>query len=118
MGPHFEETGRRWGPFRLALLPIGAYLPRWVLKRAHISPSEAVIAHRALRAETSVAMHYGTFPEGDDGQFEPLRDLDRALDEARVSHSQFWALEFGEGRDVPRGAPLERRSPTSMSSAD
>jgi L-ascorbate metabolism protein UlaG (beta-lactamase superfamily) len=101
MGPHFEETGRRLGPFRLALLPIGAYRPRWVLEKVHVSPAEAVAAHAALRATTSVAMHYGTFREGDDGQFEALRDLDRALQDAHLSHSRFWALDFGEGRDVP-----------------
>jgi L-ascorbate metabolism protein UlaG (beta-lactamase superfamily) len=120
MGPHFAETGARFGPFRLALLPIGAYNPRWVLKRAHISPAEAVLASQALRAEFSVAMHYGTFPEGDDGEFEPLRDLDRALQEAHVPHSRFWALEFGEGREVPRlgVGPTERRSSTAVPRPD
>ena len=101
-GPHFEAVGQRFGPLRLALLPIGAYKPEWFMHPIHISPAEAVAAHQKLRAFTSLAIHFGTFMLGDDGQHEPVRALAQALDSARLRRRRFWVLGFGEGRDVPQ----------------
>ncbi len=96
---HFAEISRRFPSIRLALLPIGAYLPRWFMKPAHINPEEAVRASLVLKASTSVAIHYGTFNLGDDGELEPVEDLHAAI--ARHGNPRFWILGFGEGRDVP-----------------
>ena len=40
-GPHFKTTGERFGPFALAIIPIGAYEPRWFMKDVHLNPAEA-----------------------------------------------------------------------------
>jgi L-ascorbate metabolism protein UlaG (beta-lactamase superfamily) len=104
-GPQYEEIRKRFGPPRLALLPIGAYLPRWFMSPVHLSPEEAVEAHKILGAKTSVAIHFGTFRLGDDGQFEPVEELFKALDTEGVSPKNFWVLNFGEGRDVPPASP-------------
>ena len=101
MGNHFVEIKNRFGPFRLALLPIGAYLPGWFMHPVHISPREAIEVHYILQARVSMAIHFGTFALGDDGEFEPVLDLREALGDKTDSHSQFWVLEHGEGRDVP-----------------
>jgi L-ascorbate metabolism protein UlaG (beta-lactamase superfamily) len=101
MGNHFVEIKNRFGPFRLALLPIGAYLPGWFMCPVHISPSEAVEVHHILQARVSMAIHFGTFALGDDGEFEPVLDLRKALGDKTDSHAHFWVLEHGEGRDVP-----------------
>lgn len=101
MGPHFDLVRQRFGHIRLALLPIGAYLPRWFMKPVHISPADAIAAHKILGASTSVAIHFGTFPLGDDGQYEPLEDLGRALAREGEPGPRFWVLNFGEGRDIP-----------------
>jgi L-ascorbate metabolism protein UlaG (beta-lactamase superfamily) len=98
--PHFAEIRERLGPMRLALLPIGAYRPRHVLRHVHMDPAEAVDAHRALQASTSLAIHYGTFGLADDGQDEPLQELDLAL-QADVGPEAFWSLPCGHGRMVP-----------------
>lgn len=105
-GSHFQEVGERFGPLRLALLPIGAYLPRWFMAPVHIDPKEAVRAHQDLRAQTSVAMHFGTFPLADDGYDEPPRDLKKALEESELADTAFWVLGFGEGRAVPAVLPV------------
>ena len=97
-GAHFAEIGARFAPIRAALLPIGAYLPRWFMKPAHVNPAEAVEAHAALGARTSIPMHYGTFALGDDGIDEPLRDLQSAL--AAKGNPNFAILDHGEGRDL------------------
>jgi L-ascorbate metabolism protein UlaG (beta-lactamase superfamily) len=98
-GPHFELIARKFSPIRLALLPIGAFRPKWFMHPVHISPDEAVQAHKLLGAGTSVAMHFGTFFLGDDGETEPVETLERAI--AAAGHPRFWVLGFGEGREVP-----------------
>ncbi len=100
-GPHFGEIRARLGPPRLALLPIGAYRPSWFMERVHVSPAQAVDAARALEADTSLAIHYGTFRLADDGMDEPVEDLRRSLDALGDDAPRFWVLEHGEGRDVP-----------------
>ena len=98
-GDHFAEIGRRFAPIRAALLPIGSYMPRWFMQPVHIDPAQAVDAHFALGARTSVAIHFGTFALGDDGEYDPLRDLQDAL--AENGNPPFLVLDQGEGRDLP-----------------
>jgi L-ascorbate metabolism protein UlaG (beta-lactamase superfamily) len=98
-GEHFAEIGRRFAPIRAALLPIGSYMPRWFMQPVHIDPAQAVDAHFALGARTSVAVHFGTFALGDDGEYDPLRDLHDAL--AGKGNPPFLVLDQGEGRDLP-----------------
>lgn len=68
MGPHFVQIHEHFGPVDLALLPIGSYLPRWFMKEFHLSPDDALKAHHLLGARQSMAIHFGTFNLGDDGQ--------------------------------------------------
>ena len=99
-GLHFREIGERFPKVRLAFLPIGAFRPQWFMGPVHISPEDAVRAHEEVGAATSVAIHFGTFHLADDGQDEPVIELQRALDARKVAH-RFWVLDAGEGRDIP-----------------
>ena len=101
MGSHFAEIKNRCGPFRLALLPIGAYLPRWFMRPVHLSPADAIEVHNILKPGVSVPIHFGTFALGDDGEFEPVLTLREALGNQSASDSHFWVLGHGEGRNVP-----------------
>jgi L-ascorbate metabolism protein UlaG (beta-lactamase superfamily) len=74
-GDHFARIRERFGAPRLALLPIGAYEPRWFMSPVHMAPDEAIRAHQILGAETSVAIHHGTFQLGDEGIDTPKRRL-------------------------------------------
>lgn len=74
----FHEIGRRCGAPDLALIPIGAYEPRWFMKDAHMNPAEAVRVHREVGAWRSVAMHWGTFQLTDESRQEPVRALEAA----------------------------------------
>jgi L-ascorbate metabolism protein UlaG (beta-lactamase superfamily) len=65
-GPHFAAIREHFGAPRLALLPIGAYEPRWFMRPVHMSPEDAVRAHRILGAETSIAIHHGTLQLADE----------------------------------------------------
>ncbi len=104
MGAHFAQIRERLGAPRLALLPIGAYRPEWFMHRVHVSPREAVEAARTLEAQTSLAIHFGTFRLADDGMDEPVDDLRAALDALGPDAPRFWVLREGEGRDVPEPA--------------
>jgi L-ascorbate metabolism protein UlaG (beta-lactamase superfamily) len=72
-GEHFAEIRNKIGTPRLALLPIGAYEPRWFMSPVHMAPEQAVRAHEILGAKTSVAIHHGTFQLADDGIDAPKR---------------------------------------------
>jgi L-ascorbate metabolism protein UlaG (beta-lactamase superfamily) len=95
-GEHFAKIVARFPAIRLAMLPIGAYLPRWFMSPVHSSPADMVRAHQILGAQLSVPMHYGTFNLGDDGELEPLADLKRAIDAAGGVPS-IRVLAHGEG---------------------
>jgi L-ascorbate metabolism protein UlaG (beta-lactamase superfamily) len=103
-GPHFCEIAARLGPIDLALLPIGAYEPRWFMKDIHMNPAEAVQAHLDLGARRSVAMHFGTFQLTPEGIEEPVRELGKALRERGVPAEQFRAVDFG--KSVWLGRPI------------
>jgi len=95
-GPHALEIAARLGPIDLALLPIGAYEPRWFMKDIHMNPAEAVHTHLDLAARRSLAMHFGTFQLTPEGVDEPIRELRKALRERGVPAEQFRDLEVGE----------------------
>jgi L-ascorbate metabolism protein UlaG (beta-lactamase superfamily) len=85
----FSEIGTRCGPLDAAMLPIGAYDPRWFMAPQHMNPADAVQAFRDLGAQRFFAMHWGTFKLTDEPLDEPpalLRALwrEHALDESRL----------------------------------
>ncbi|MDX1582027.1 MAG: MBL fold metallo-hydrolase [Thermoanaerobaculia bacterium] len=94
-GPHFEMIRNRLGVPDIALLPIGAFRPKWFMSPVHISPQEAIDAHRALGASTTIPMHYGTFHLGDDGETEAVELLRDRVESASLD-AQFRFLGFGE----------------------
>lgn len=100
-GPHFQMIRDRLGAIDVALLPIGAFKPVWFMSPVHISPAEAVKAHKVLGAQTTIPMHYGTFALGDDGESEPLEELRKAITAAALQPTQFLILQQGESRPIP-----------------
>ncbi len=100
-GDHFKEIGRHAGPFDLALIPIGAYEPRWVMHKMHVNPEEAVRAHLDVKSRRSIAMHFGTFRLTDEGIDDPIHALREALQRHRVPPEKFLVPEFGQTILVP-----------------
>jgi L-ascorbate metabolism protein UlaG (beta-lactamase superfamily) len=94
--PFFHDVRQRLGPVDLALLPIGAYEPRWFMQSVHMNPAEAVQAHVDLDASQSVAMHFGTFQMTTEGIDEPVRALNLACRARNIPPSCFRTLGFGE----------------------
>lgn len=94
--PHFREIRERFGPIDVALLPIGAYEPRWFMKSQHMNPADAVRAHRDLEARQSVAIHFGTFQLTTEPIDAPEAALRLARAEQGVDPQRFIVPAFGE----------------------
>lgn len=95
-GAHFVEIGARFPGIHLALLPIGAYDPRWFMRPVHTDPEEAVRAHLELGAARSVAMHFGTFQLTDEPIDEPATRLAAERDRRGLAADSFGVLTTGQ----------------------
>ena len=95
-GKHFRDVGRTHGPLRLALLPIGAYEPRWFMKDQHMNPSDAVMALLDCGAAQALAHHHSTFQLTDEAIDAPATALGEALDAAGIPRERFVALKPGQ----------------------
>jgi L-ascorbate metabolism protein UlaG (beta-lactamase superfamily) len=95
---HFTDIHARFGRMDLALLPIGAYEPRWFMCDQHMNPDDAVRAHVDLEAQTSIGTHFGCFALTDEGIDDPVVELAAARQAHGVSVEGFQLLETGETR--------------------
>jgi L-ascorbate metabolism protein UlaG (beta-lactamase superfamily) len=94
-GKHFSTIRERFGNVDLALLPIGAYEPRWFMRDQHMNPDDAVRAHLDLQAAISIATHFGCFQLTDEGIDDPPRELAAARERHGVRPEAFQVLETG-----------------------
>lgn len=92
----FRSIRARLGSPEVAMIPIGAYEPRWFMRPMHCNPPEAVQIHRDVAAGTSLAMHWGAWQLTDEGREEPVRALAASLQTAGVPPSAFRAVMPGE----------------------
>ena len=99
-GPVFKETGERYGPFDTALLGIGAYAPREMMKASHATPEEAVQMGQDLKAKTLVGMHWGTVVLTQEPPFEPPERFVAAGKEAGLADEAVWVMKIGESRPL------------------
>ncbi len=100
-GPHWTAIRDRLGPPGVALLPIGAYLPRDIMQPVHMDPAEAMQARADLGARQAVGMHFGTFQLTDEAIDAPLDALRHARERAGLPVTAFDVLGFGETRVLP-----------------
>jgi L-ascorbate metabolism protein UlaG (beta-lactamase superfamily) len=94
--PVFEEIGKTYGPFDIAAIPIGAYEPRWFMKKHHMNPEEALQVHLDIRSRKSVAIHWGTFILTDERLDEPPERLRQVMREKGIPEDEFLILRHGE----------------------
>jgi len=95
-GRNFREVRQRHGPLRLAILPIGAYEPRWFMRDQHMNPAESVQAFIDSGAEFALGHHYGTFQLTDEAIDAPLIALAEALQTAGIAPERFGTLRPGQ----------------------
>lgn len=95
-GAIFRDARERFGPPRLATLPIGAYEPRWFMKGQHMNPADAVEAGRLLGADQMLGHHWGTFRLTDEGIEQPAEALLAACEAQGIDPARFIPLRPGQ----------------------
>lgn len=100
-GINYRDVQRKHDGFRLAILPIGAYEPRWFMRGQHQNPEEAVEGMRLCNAAYAIGHHFGTVQLTNEAIDQPVADLHAALDRAGVARDRFRPLMPGEVFDVP-----------------
>ncbi len=104
----FSTVAERFAPrqqdggFDIALIPVGAYEPRWFMTEQHVNPAEAVKMHTDLRAKRSMGIHWGTFELTDEALDEPPRAVAQAREASGVTQDNFFLLALGETRKLQR----------------
>src|SRR5262249_30678190 len=99
-----RDIGERLGPFDLALIPIGAYAPRWFMGAMHVDVPEALQVREDLRATRAIGMHWGTFDHlTDEPMDEPPRWLASYRKARGLRPDQFDLMTIGETREIVAG---------------
>jgi N-acyl-phosphatidylethanolamine-hydrolysing phospholipase D len=105
--PEFATIAERYGPFDLVLLPVGAYEPRWFMRRVHMNPEDALEAYKALRGPYAddpsprmLAIHWGTFRLTDEPAEEPPARIAALWGDASLGADRLWVLAHGETKTV------------------
>lgn len=112
-GSLFTKIRARLGSPDVALLPIGAYAPRWFMADQHIDPAQAVHILEDLDAGQGLAIHWGVFPLSDEGRDEPATLLAQVLVERGLPPTRFTAAEPGAVHDLRR-QPLDASERVSI----
>ncbi|HEX7854512.1 MAG TPA: MBL fold metallo-hydrolase [Sphingobium sp.] len=99
-GSIFRDLRARFGPTDLAILPIGAYDPRWFMAAQHTNPEEAIQIMLDLDAHTSVGIHWGTFKLTDEPWEDPARRLIAGLAAHNIPPDRFRPLRPADRIDV------------------
>ena len=117
---HFSsrQTAAQGGGFDLALIPVGAYEPRWFMQQQHVNPAEAVQIHQDLGAKRSIGVHWGTFELTDEALDQPPHDLQSARDAAGLAPAAFGVLAVGETRVLPARTPTYAQAVAKTASAN
>lgn len=99
-GSHFNLISQKFHKIDLAMLPIGAYEPRWFMKEAHMNPEDAVEAALILNASMAMGIHFGTFNFSDERIDDPEKDLALVLQNKKLDPSFFWVPKNGESHSI------------------
>jgi N-acyl-phosphatidylethanolamine-hydrolysing phospholipase D len=98
----FREIGDFFPSIDLAMIPIGAYEPRKIMKAMHMNPEDAVQAFIDARCRKAIGMHWGTFQLTDEPTNEPPQRLELALSQQGITREKFLTLPIGGWVDVEK----------------
>ncbi|WP_116090182.1 MBL fold metallo-hydrolase [Sphingomonas crusticola] len=106
-GAIFRSMRARFGPVDVALLPIGAYAPRWFMAAQHTDPHEAVRIMDDLDARHAIGIHWGDFRLTDEEREEPLTLLRQALERRAIDKARFPAASAGDVFNFGSSSPQD-----------
>ncbi len=94
----FKEIGNRFSKIDVAILPIGAYEPRWFMKPVHMNPEDTIQAFSDLGAKYMLPIHYLTFVLTDEALDEPLKLTKSLFESKKINPDLLIDLKIGESR--------------------
>jgi N-acyl-phosphatidylethanolamine-hydrolysing phospholipase D len=98
--PAFKDIGRLRGPFDLGLIPIGAYMPRWIMSPMHANPRDSVEIFRDTKCKRAMGIHWGTWVLTEEDVLEPPQKLKEALAHHGIAKTGvFDVCDIGESRE-------------------
>ena len=100
-GKNYREVIKKHGFFDLAILPIGAYEPRWFMKSSHQNPQDAVTGLQLCKARYGLGHHWGTFQLTNEEVDAPKQALARALKKQAFNEDRFIAVQPGQVWKLP-----------------
>lgn len=100
-GSIFRAMRAHYGPPDVALIPIGAYAPRWFMADQHVDPDEAVRIMVDVEARSALGIHWGCFQLTDEARDEPVIRLQQSLAQRGIGSARFIAAEPGRSYDIP-----------------
>ena len=99
----FQTIRQRFPHIDVAILPIGAYAPRWFMQAQHMDPEDAATAYELLGARTFVPMHWGTFNLSSEPLPEPPDKLRACWAGRGYRDENLWIMDIGETRSLAAG---------------
>jgi N-acyl-phosphatidylethanolamine-hydrolysing phospholipase D len=90
------DIGKQYGPYDVAMIPIGAYEPYDFMRPQHNNPKDAVHMMQAIQAKRAVPIHWGTFQLTKEHYLEPRERLEKSLENAGIEKEKFGAWFIGE----------------------
>jgi N-acyl-phosphatidylethanolamine-hydrolysing phospholipase D len=100
----FKTIAQRLGPFRLGLIPIGIYAPRYFMADSHIDPQDAVKIHQDIRARQSMPIHWGTFQFSHEPILKPPAQLTDELKHLQIPLRGFEPIKITDTLIFNQGA--------------
>lgn len=94
----FKEIGEKFGSIDFAMIPIGAYEPRWFMKGSHVNPEEAVMIHNDIHSLESMGIHWGCFPLTAEPIMDPTQKLKEAKSKVGLKQGKFEYWKIGQVR--------------------
>jgi len=116
----FKQIGKRYGPFDLAAIPIGAYEPRGLMEFQHVDPQAAVEIHKDIKSNFSLGIHWGTFNLSYEHYLGPPQELNEKLDSVGIPRREFHTIKHGEIKVITKDdtqAAQDRRKPALFESS-
>ncbi|MDB2613845.1 MBL fold metallo-hydrolase [Chlamydiales bacterium] len=99
-GRYFKNDKKKFGEFRIAMIPMGAYEPRWFMEYAHMNPDEMLKAYNDLGQPYTIPSHYDVFKLTDEARGESKIELEKAMKNQGVGNN-IKILEVGQFFEVP-----------------
>ena len=94
----FKEIGATFRSFDVAIVPIGAYNPQYIMKAVHTNPEEAIQLANDVKADIIVPSHWGTIELTDEPHWEPPERYRQFAVKNGISDSRAWVMKIGETR--------------------